>query len=335
VAQLAAYRNDPKGHAACVERFLAIEPTDDARITYADSAVHIASGAVQTGMPAVGRALLDRAESVLGARVERYPLVHAWLLTVRCTWLRHTDDDLARQAPLLELACWLYTEGGAPGMLVIFVEDNLGEVECRAGRVSEGLARLRRSHAVAVDHGVGMAVSHARLALANGLLAAGDARSCAEAAELAGRILATPGISDGYRAMAQDVLSAVALARGDFATAEREAREAAALSPHTPVRRWLMVARRARALCGLGRHDEAYACAAEAVREMDAAGTGGGYAEPTLLGAAEESARCSGRAEESLALAARSRVRTARLAEGFTDPSQRARYLAHAAPSSR
>lgn len=329
VAQLAAYRNDPRGLAACVASFLATAPSAEARLAYGDTAIHMASSVTQTGLPATGRALLERAEEVLGELLFRYPLVRAWFHAVQCTWIRHTHDDLARQLGFFRIAIGLYEEVGAPGLLLLFAHNALGEVECRAGQSEEGLRRIRRTYAQAIEHGAGMAISHARLALANGLLATSDPQAHNEAAQLAEQILATPGISDGYRAMALDARAGVHLAQTDYAAAEREARAAIVLSPHTPVRRWQMVARLTKALLGSGQFSEAHACAMAALREMDAAGTGGGYAEQALLLAASEAARMSGHADAASALADRNRARTARIAAAFTDPSDRARYLNH------
>jgi tetratricopeptide (TPR) repeat protein len=246
---------------------------------------------------------------------------------VRCTHERHTRDALAPQLARLREAIERYAEGGGAPLMTVFVRDNLGEVECRAGDVAGGVARLRGSLADALALGVGMAVSHARLALANGLLARGGDDAVGEAAGLAGEILATPGISDGYQAMARDALAEALLARGRFEEAEREAGAAVALSPHTPVRRWLMRSRWSRALVGAGRVEEGWARAAEAVAEMDAAGTGGGYAELALLRAAAAAARAAGRADDAAGFARRADEWVARQAAAFDDAGARAAYL--------
>ncbi|MDO9018501.1 MAG: protein kinase [Myxococcales bacterium] len=332
VALLAAYRNAHDALRACVEGFLAAAPLEDSALVYGDTAIHLASAVIQVGSPGLGLALLSRAEATLGELLPRYPMLLAWLNVVHCTHERHTQDTLAPQLALLREAIGLFDEGGGSSLMAVFSRDNLGELECRAGDLAAGEARLRGSHADALAMGVGMAISHAALSLANGLLARGSPDAVAEAARLAGGILATPGISDGYQAMARDVLAETLLARGAFDDAEREARSAVALSPHTPVRRWLMQSRWSRALLGLGRVEEGWLRAFEAVEEMDAAGFGGGYAELPLLLAAASAARRSERAVDAERLDRRAEAWIARQSAAFEDPIARAAYLARVAP---
>jgi eukaryotic-like serine/threonine-protein kinase len=329
VSQLAAFRNDPAALRLCIERMLATTPEEPARLAYCDSAIFMASSAIQVGFPEPGRALLSRFDDQIGEAREHYPALAAWAATIRCTLHRHTDDDLAAQLPLLRGALRRYEEAGASKTMLVIVRDVLGEVMCRAGRVDEGLEELRRSHADALGLGLGMVVSHSRLALANGLLARAGRGALDEAAALAAELLATPGISIGYQAMARDVLSHVLLGRGDAEGASREARAAIALSPHTPVRRWLMVARLGRALVSLGRPAEARAAVDEAVREMDGAGSGGGYAEVALLSAAAEAAALEGDAAAARALEERTRARIDAQAAAFVAPEERERFLSH------
>ncbi len=326
VAQLAAYRNDRAALQACIEGFLAADPSDEATLVYGDTAVHLASAVIQVGLPPLGLALLARAEATCGELLPRYPLLLAWLNTVRCTYERHTGDALAPQLALLREAIERYTEGGGSELMVVFVGDNLGEIECRAGDLAAGEARLRASLTDALALGIGMGVSHARLALANGLLAQGRRDAVEEAARLAGEILATPGISDGYQAMARDVLAETLLSNNAFEDAEREARTAVALSPHTPVRRWLMQARWSRALIGLGRVEEGCRRAMEAVEEMDAAGSGGGYAELPLLLAATEAARRAHRPDDAERLERRADAWVDRQSAAFEDETARKAY---------
>jgi hypothetical protein len=332
IAQLAAYRNDHGALRACVEGFLAVEPLEESTMVYGDSAIHMASAVIQVGFPALGLALLSRAEATLGDLLPRYPMLLAWFNVIRCTHQRHTHDTLAPQLALMREAIHRYAEGGGSSLMVVFSRDNLGELECRAGELAVGEARLRRSYADALALGVGMAISHAALSLANGLLARGSPDAIGEAARLASEILATPGISDGYQAMARDVLAETLLARGAFEDAEREARSAVALSPHTPVRRWLMQSRWSRALVGLGRVEEGLLRAFEAVEEMDAAGSGGGYAELPLLLAAAAAARRSDRAVDAERLERRAEAWIDRQSAAFEDPIVRAAYRDRVAP---
>jgi hypothetical protein len=174
-------------------------------------------------------------------------------------------------------------------------------------------------------------LAHSRLSLANGLLSAADDRLRDESVALAREILAMPRISAGYQAMARDVLAHVHVTRGQLADAEREAREAIALSPHTPVRRWLMVAHLTLALTRTGRWDEARATAVEALREMDETGLGGGYAELPLVLAAAEASRDAGLADESAVLVARARRRCLEQRASFDDEDARARFTLHLA----
>ena len=277
---LHAYRNDVAGLRAIVERLLADTPDPDVRLAYSDSAVHLASNCIQVGLPPLGAALLDRAAAVSEALWPEYPGARAWHLMVRCTLIRHRDDSLDQQLVLLEEAQEAFALAGSPRLLTLMSNNVFGEVECRAGLAERGLRRLRASLAAAEADTTALALSHTRLALANALCA--DPAGHAEATTLARAILATTGISAGYEAMARDVLATVHLAAGQLDDAEREARAAIALSPHTPVRRWLMVAHLADALQRAGRVDEAAAEVDRALAEIDAYGGAGGYADRPL-----------------------------------------------------
>lgn len=325
--QLAAYRNDPAGLRALVADALRVSPEDAAVLVYTDAILHMASSAIQAGHPALGEALLARAESTAAALWPRYPALLAWKSLIRCTHRRHSDDRLAPQMALLEDALRLYAEAGAPRMMGVLTQDILGEVECRAGALDDGRTRLRASYAAALQLGGGFVVSHARLALANGLAARAEPESLDEADALAGELLATPGISDGYRAMALDVRATVALRRGDDASnqaAAAAAREAISLSSHTPVRRWLMVAHLVEALVRTGRREEGEAAIVAALAEVAAYGGGAGYAELPLRVAA---ACTAAEADRPARLAAVAAYREAQAA-AFTTPEAKARYLA-------
>ena len=304
VMQLAAYRNDLGALRRAIDGFLRSMPEPDAEIPFSDTALHAASACTQVGLLAEGRLLLRRAEQILEPVLPRYPLIEGWLNLIRCTYLRHTDDDLGAQIELLRAAARIYESFGAAVSARVLVGDTLGEVLCRAGALDEGAAMIRGALAQAVRLEGDFLVSHARLALANALCARGGPDAAAEAEALARELLATRGISSGYQAMSRDVIAQVHLARGDFTAAEREVREAIALSPHTPVRRWLMSAHLAGALSGAGRHAEALAAAMGSVREMDEAG-GGGYAEVALLAAAARAAELCGEAVVARDLALR------------------------------
>jgi hypothetical protein len=323
VAQTSAFLDEHAALVACVERFLAVAPDPEACVVYADSAFHMASASVQVGFPALGSALLQRGEAVLGSDLGRYPALHAWLDVIRCTLHRHTDDALAAQLGWLTEAFRLYDEAGASTVILLVVRNVFAEVLCRAGQLDQGEALLRRVFAEATRGAPGFVASHSRLALANGLCARGAHE---EAEGLARQLLANPGLSPGYQAMARDVLAQTCAARGDLVSAEQEARAAMALSPHTPVRRWLMAAHLAQALRAQGRAAEALAAAAGAVGEMDAAGTGGGYAELPLLVAAAEAAGAAGL--PAAAFTARAQAWCARQVAGFGAGEAAARFLA-------
>jgi hypothetical protein len=327
LAAVAAFHDDRQNLRVAAERYLATTP--HAPAVYADAAAHMASAAIQTGDTALGLALLDRGEQALGADLLGNPLVAAWLGIVRCTLLRHTDDDLAEQLRRLREALALYERYRASRAMLVLTRDVLGEVLCRAGALDEGERVLRVAGADAARAGVGFLVSHAQLALAGGLLSRGDEAANAEAEALGAAILATPGITAGYQAMARDVIAAALLRRGAWADAEREARVAIELSAHTPVRRWLMVARLAEALVRRGRHDEAHEHATRAVAEMDRAGAGG-YATLPLLIAASRAAESAGVSDRARALRDRAEAWIERIARAFPDEPARALYARHA-----
>ncbi|MFO0762068.1 MAG: hypothetical protein U0359_36855, partial [Byssovorax sp.] len=227
---------------------------------------------------------------------------------------RHTDDALGAQIRRLNDAFRLYAETGAPTVILLVARNVYAEVLARAGRVEEALTLLRGVFAELAGGGPGFVVAHNRLALANVLC---EARAFADAEAHAQALLARPGLSAGYQAMARDVLAQSRAALGDLTGAEEQARAAIALSPHTPVRRWLMTAHLGRALTGQGRAAEARAAIGEALHEVDEGGTGGGFAELPILVAAAEAAEAEGLAAEAETFTDRARRWAARQIAGL------------------
>ena len=332
VVQLAAYRNEPESLRSCLAQLRDATPADDrARLVWCDSALHAASSAIQAGLPGPGRELLEAVERRMCVAEDDggalSPTLPAWRKLIRCTLHRHTDDDLGAQLVLLGEAIRTYEAAGVDGTMLILAHDVLGEVESRAGLVEQGITRVRASFARARKLGASLVISHARLSLANVLLARNTPEAYAEAAQLANDLLATPGLSAGYQAMARDVLAHAVLGSGDPTTAAVEARTAIALSPHTPVRRWLMVAHLTEALSALGELDAAWRTAATAFSEIDASGFRGGYAELPLLRAAVTAASASGR--DTSGLTAQIDAWCSRQAASLADGEVRAGYLRH------
>jgi hypothetical protein len=328
IAGAAAFANDLATQAAIAERYVLVEPEEGARLAYADSAMHIASPTSQTGFTAVARALLRRAEEVVPDLADR-PALLAWHRIVLCTVLRHSDDDLAAQIRAARAATAAYAACDAPRSMGVLANDVLGELLCRAGFGEEGEGVLRASFADAKRAGLSYVASHASLALANGLLSRGGEARVAEVEELARGMLATPDITVGYQAMARDVLGVVHARRGELGPAEEQLRAAIALSPHTPVRRWLMAARLADVLVAAGRGGEAARVADEALVELDLAsarGEGGGYAELPLVVAAARAAIAAGDAHRARSLAARATAYAAARRAAFADEADRAAY---------
>lgn len=225
---------------------------------------------------------------------------------------------------LLERAIACYEVVGTSMLMLTLARNALGEVECRAGLVADGQARLRGSYADALAIGTGLIVAHARIALANALLAGEGLGACEEAARLADEVLATPGISAGFQAMSRDVLARVWAKRGDPSAAAEEARKAIALSPHTPVRRWLMVAHLTEALVLLGALSEAREVSGAALEEIAAGGEGGGYAELPLVMAAARAADASGAQDDASSLRLRAEAWYHRQAASFAGEGMRA-----------
>jgi hypothetical protein len=335
VARIRAFLDDHPALVACIERFLAVTPGPEARIVYTDTAIFMASSSTQVGFPALGRALLARSEAVMGDELLRYPALEAWLLVIHCTLRRHTDDALAAQLALMTRAFRLYDEAGASTVVLHIARNVHAELLGRAGRLDEGEAALRAGMREAARGAPGFVVAHTRLALANVLCARGALDQAEEAERLARELLERPGLSAGYQAMARDVLAQTCAARGDLAAAEHEARAAIALSPHTPVRRWLMAAHLAQALGAQGRAVEALDAARSAVAEMDRAGTGGGYAELPLLVAAAEAAKGAGVPDEAAAFTARAQAWCARQLAAFPDEASAALFLQSVPPLAR
>ncbi len=93
-----------------------------------------------------------------------------------------------------------------------------------------------------------------------------------------------------------------------------------------------MHSRWSRALVGLGRIEEGRLRAVEAVEEMDAAGSGGGYAERPLVLPAAAAARRSDRAVDADRLDRRAASWIDRHSAAFEDPVARAAYRDRVAP---
>jgi hypothetical protein len=311
-----------------VARLASLEPAPPLRAIYCDALLQVGSAAAQTGLTRDATPLIERAERLLAETPGKLPLLHAWAQIIRCTLLRHTDDDLATQLLLLREALAASSASAAPKLQLVLGRDVLAEALSRAGQHDEAETLARRSVQEAARVGGVYGLSHARLALANVLIARGESRH-AEAELLARELLAIAGISAGYRAMALDVLAQVALARGAAEDAERAAREAIALSSHTPVRRWLMSAHLADALLARGREGEAEELARGALAELDEAGSGG-YAELALILSAGHAAARAGDPRRAAQLARRARQRVVKQASAFVDREAFARFLRQA-----
>ena len=321
---LLAYRGTvDSGLLALCEQFLATEPLPGATLAYANCAAYIASGCTQVGLTALGATLLARIDAVLGPDDGHYPALGAWRRLVNCTYLRHTHDDLAAQVVAATAAVQLYRDVGASAMMLGIAHDVLGEILCRVGDFTQGLQMLRDAVATAQRGDVAYLVTHGRQCLANSLILAGAPD---EAAATAQALLATPGISPGFQAMARHVQAQASLAQGDLVTAEAEARAAIALSPHTPIRRLQMQATLVRTLTAAGQLAESQAVAATALAEM-AGYDGGGYAELAVLMAASASAEAAGAPAEAAALRRRARAKLNADAALFADPAARHRFL--------
>jgi len=322
---VAGYGDDLATLRDCVERVLSVPAPPETRLVHGDALLFLASTCTQTGLTRLAADLLRRADEVLGELLPLYPATGAWLNVVRCSYLRHTDDLLARQIELLRQSLALYEEAGVQTGTAVLARDVLGEVLCRAGAIDEGEATLRAARDAAVRLHTGYFVSHTTLALANGLVVRAEPHLRDEAARLARSLLETPRISAGYQAMAHDVLAQVATRNADFATAEAEARAAVALSMHTPVRRWLMTAHLADALTYASRAGEAWEVGAAALAELDEAG-GGGYAELALVEACGRAARAAGHGARAEELEARGQAWVARQARALEGDARR-RFL--------
>ena len=86
---------------------------------------------------------------------------------MRCTYLRHTDDDLARQIVLLREAISLHEAVSSAPMIGILAGDVLGETLYRAGAFEQAECTVRAGLALAEEVGSARLTSHAQLALAN------------------------------------------------------------------------------------------------------------------------------------------------------------------------
>lgn len=323
---LLAYQGTPDhGLAELCEAFAAVTPLPgaDNELAYAAAAANIASGCTQVGLTSVGYAMLARAEAVLGSDDERYPSVGAWRHLVRCTCLRHTNDDLALQLQEAAEGLRLYVQAGASVLMRGVAQDVLGEVLCRSGDFDAGLPMLRESVEQAKQHNLEYLQTHARQCLANSLVLAG---SHADARRVADTMLENPAISVGFQAMARHVVAQADLAQGKLVEAETAARAAIALSPHTPIRRLQMTATLVEVLVRADRAAEACATADAALQDMSSY-DGGGYAELALLLAAAKAHDAVGDRARGQLLARRAWDKLQDDARGFDDAGARERFL--------
>jgi serine/threonine protein kinase/tetratricopeptide (TPR) repeat protein len=207
----------------------------------------------------------------------------------------------------------------------------LGWYLAECGGLEEAERSLRESLALAARMGLSNLVAHAKHDLGTPLLRLGK---LAEGRRLQEEALAVFQ-EQGDRRLetgAQAMLSAIAVADGRLADAERHALAAIASAPSTTAR-FTASARLADAHRAAGRHEEAVRVADEALALL-------GDAEPeeclvVCLLARAESLLALGRPDEAAATLARARAEIERRAEQIRDPELRASFLSRVPENAR
>ncbi|WP_437964096.1 protein kinase [Sorangium sp. So ce260] len=270
-----------------------------------------------------GRALLDSVEQSIRNADARDLQVMSSLHEARF-YRAISAGDLGTGADGLEAAARIFVQAG-DRRSASSCRTNLGSVYTELGDFNRAESMLRAALEEAdrlhLQELKVMVETNLALVLAcRGHLA--EARALAEsAATLSGQA----GVVRTELA-ARSYLAKIALAMGDFESAEREARAAAALSQSAPMLGAQASAIRARALLALGRTDDAMSTAAEASAQLAEFGTLEEGESLVRLTYAEALA-ASGRHAEALAAIASARDALLARAEKLSDPTWRERFL--------
>jgi tetratricopeptide (TPR) repeat protein len=318
---------------AVAERLFSLGPAPEiapaAALAFTAAASQVVVQLVVAGERALADRVYERLEAFLGATQDPGPAARAAF--ERAGGARAAfAGDLFGSIVHLRAAAAAYDAAGDLRS-ACSSRKTLGWYLGECGALEEAERSLRESLALASRMGLANLVAHAGHDLGTPLLRLGKLAEARELQESALAVFMEQGdrrLETGARAM----LSAIAVADGRLADAERDALAGIASAP-SPTARFTAMARLADAHRAAGRHEDAVRVADEALALL-----GGAEPEECLvvcLLARAESLLALGRADEAAAALARARTEIETRAQQIRDPELCASFLSRVPENAR
>ncbi|MFO0588899.1 MAG: protein kinase [Polyangiaceae bacterium] len=313
-----------EGLAESAREVLGVRPRPEARSVYVECLGSLLWSHAARGRRPAATALLARIQEVVDGATALEPSTRGSACRAEAEYLRAFAAEPERVRVCMEAALAAFSSVNNHSEEVVSLT-SLAQALADLGRFREAEERMDRvaRHPFLTASYMAAFVKIHRAAL---LVASGEPSRMEQGAVLSREILATAGVSSGYRAWASTMLAEVELARGELASAEALSRAALDPTSTAAVRRLLAVSTLSRTLARMGRTDEARATIEEGLRWLVEQQVEG-YAEMPVRLAVVEARRAAGDASGAREALESANARIEARARSIPDEDERAAYL--------
>ena len=281
---------------ALSDEILRTEPTPEARSAYVYALCYLVGAFSLIGMRDKARSCLELVNRIGSEIFDTDLYARGTTLLWHGYFVSVLEPDPYLACSLAEQSACAFAEGQVLHELTIS-RNVVGRVRLELGDAAGAEESSRSALSLAERLGDGYMIANGRFYLAYALAESPEPAKLDEAMLLAQRVLEA-NVSQSYQSCAYWAFAKVALMRGEWATAEAEARRAREETGYSPAYTLAMSTCLLRALMGQGRAEEAAAIAREGLDRLSHLG-GAGFSEVPFRAAAAEAFFQAGEREDA------------------------------------